>query len=216
MDAFAGSELRNHKPGQRVRIAIVVVAFLIIGLVGFVDGLTSAYVAFSIFYLIPISLATWFGNRTIGIVAAVSCALAGLASDLWSINSQHIYAYTNVGLRLVLFILIAVLFARIHEGVDRDRAHAELEHEMAERLREINDMRSDLMRAVALDSREPLGDIYARVVTLGFDMPTLSTAESREVLNQVADASRRLSDLVSRLIDEDLISPGSPMIGPAR
>ena len=55
------------------------------------------------------------------------------------------------------------------------------------------------MRSVAIGAREPLGDIYARVVTLGFDMHKLSLGESREVLGEIAEASRRLSDLVNTL-----------------
>ncbi len=65
------------------------------------------------------------------------------------------------------------------------------------------------MRSVIVGAREPLGDIYARIVTLGFDLPTLSVSETRVVLNEIADASRRLSTLVNNLVpDENAVPPG--------
>jgi K+-sensing histidine kinase KdpD len=67
-----------------------------------------------------------------------------------------------------------------------------------------------LIRSVVTEAHEPLGDIYARVVTLGFDMPNLSMGESREVLKEIADASRRLSELVNTLLGEDGDAPTRP------
>ena len=46
-------------------------------LVGLVDAATSAYIAFSIFYLIPIFLASWFANRIAAIAIAVAVRLRG-------------------------------------------------------------------------------------------------------------------------------------------
>jgi K+-sensing histidine kinase KdpD len=88
---------------------------------------------------------------------------------------------------------------REQDLVQRERGAADRERAAAERLHELNEMKDRLMHSVATDSREPLADIYARVVTLGFDMPRLSVGESREVLNEIADASRRLSELVTLL-----------------
>jgi K+-sensing histidine kinase KdpD len=94
---------------------------------------------------------------------------------------------------------------------------AELEREATQRLQELNDMKDALMRSVIVGAREPLGDIYARIVTLGFDLPKLSVSETRVVLNEIADASRRLSTLVNNLVpDEFAVAPahGSPVPAP--
>ena len=109
----------------------------------------------------------------------------------------------NLGCRLLLFVLIATLVSRLKETRDREQHLAELEHEAAERLQELNDIKDALMRSVIVGAREPLGDIYARIVTLGFDLPTLSVTETRAVLAEIADASRRLSTLVNNLIPEE-------------
>jgi signal transduction histidine kinase len=204
----------------RARVAIVVVSFVLAGIVGFVDAASSAFIAFSIFYLIPIFLASWFGSRALGLLVVVTCGFAGFAADAWTftpLGVQGAYAYANLGLRLILFGLVCVLFSRLHDAmrreqelVKRERQATDREREAAERLQELNEMQDRLIRSVVTEAHEPLGDIYARVVTLGFDMPNLSMGESREVLNEIADASRRLSELVNTLLREDGGAPIKP------
>ena len=173
------------------------------GVVAFVDARVS-FIAFSIFYVVPIALASWYGDRTLGLILAVSAGLGGLAADLSSLGAHHpFYAFVNLGCRLLLFVLIATLVSRLKDTRDREQHLAVLEHEAAERLQELNDIKDALMRSVIVGAREPLGDIYARIVTLGFDLPTLSVTETRAVLAEIADASRRLSTLVNNLIPDE-------------
>jgi enoyl-CoA hydratase/carnithine racemase len=138
-----------------------------------------------------------------GLVTAVACAVGGLAADLASTDPHPGFAFANCGLRLVLFILVAALISRIKVTRDREQQLAELEREAMARLQELNDMKDALMRSVIVGAREPLGDIYARIVTLGFDLPTLSVSETRVVLSEIADASRRLSTLVNNLVPDE-------------
>lgn len=203
--------------GTSRRVALALGCLAVVATVAYIDGLSSAYIAFSIFYVVPIALGAWYGNRTIGIVVAVASAIGGLAADLWSIEAHVVFALGNLGLRLVLFILIATLISRIQETRDREHRLAELEREASQRLQELNDIKDALMRSVIVGAREPLGDIYARIVTLGFDLPTLSVSETRVVLNEIADASRRLSTLVNNLVPDDNAPPanGSAVRAPA-
>jgi hypothetical protein len=203
--------------GTSRRVALALGCLAVVATVAYIDGLSSAYIAFSIFYVVPIALGAWYGNRTIGIVVAVASAIGGLAADLWSIEAHVVFALGNLGLRFVLFILIATLISRIQETRDREHRLAELEREASQRLQELNDIKDALMRSVIVGAREPLGDIYARIVTLGFDLPTLSVSETRVVLNEIADASRRLSTLVNNLVPDDNAPPanGSAVRAPA-
>ena len=194
----------------RTRATLVALSFVLVGIVGYIDGATSAHIAFSIFYVIPVCLAAWCGNRVTGLLAAVTSALAGLAADVLGAGAAPVYTYVNLVCRLVLFVLAALLVSRNKEMMGREQAVAAREHDAATRLQELNDVKDELMRSVAMDARVPLGDIYARIVTLGFDMTTLTTSETREVLNEVADASRRLSALVDNLLPADRIQPSEP------
>jgi diguanylate cyclase (GGDEF)-like protein len=56
---------------------------LVIGL-GIVDFLTGRGFAFSIFYLLPVSLAAWYGNRRLGLAIAGASALICFAADFVS------------------------------------------------------------------------------------------------------------------------------------
>lgn len=193
----------DRSTGTTRRAALALGCLALVALVAYIDGRSSAYIAFSIFYVVPIALAAWYGDRTVGLVIAVTGGLGGLAADVWSIE-EHLFALANLGLRLVLFILIATMIFRIKQASDREQRLAELEREATHRLQELNDMKDALMRSVIVGAREPLGDIYARIVTLGFDLPTLSVSQTRVVLNEIADASRRLSALVNNLVPDEI------------
>ncbi len=90
----------------------------LVGNVAFVDARVS-FIAFSIFYVVPIALASWYGDRTAGLILAVSAGLGGLAADVSSLGAHHpVFAFANLGCRLLLFVLIATLVvaAQGHEG----------------------------------------------------------------------------------------------------
>jgi K+-sensing histidine kinase KdpD len=167
-------------------------ALALIALVGVVDGRSSAYVAFSIFYILPIAAVSWVIGRGAGFVAAAASVAAGFIADLTTIHAPVGYAFWNLGNRIILFGVIAVLVARLQQALAK-------EHELVERERELNDLKSDLMRRVAEDSREPLGEMYAKLVNLAFDADDMSNEQIRTMLAEVANASTRLSSLVSTL-----------------
>jgi signal transduction histidine kinase len=192
--------MADRLTGTTRRVAIASGCLALVATVAFVDSRSSAYIAFSIFYVVPIALAAWTGDRIVGLIVAIAGALGGLTADLLSADAHPVFALVNCGFRLALFILIATLLSRVKQTRDQEQRLAELEREATQRLQELNDMKDGLMRSVIVDAREPLGDIYARIVTLGFDLPTLSVSETRLVLNEIADASRRLSTLVNNLV----------------
>jgi len=199
------------------RVALTLGCLALVVVVAFLDSRASQ-IAFSIFYVVPIAIAAWYGNRVTGLVIAIVSSLGGLAADLVSIHNHLFFTLVNLGCRLVLLVLIATLVSRLKQTRDREQHLAELEHEAAERLQELNDIKDKLMRSVIVGAREPLGDIYARIVTLGFDLPTLSVTETRAVLAEIADASRRLSALVNNLVPDPSAFPptdGSTRDAPA-
>lgn len=183
------------------RGAVVALALAAIILVGYVDGRTSAYVAFSIFYVVPIFLASWFGNRLTGVVAAVGSAMCGLAADILSIGARPIYAYTNLASRLLLFLVVAETFSRLRRAIDAER-------QLAENERRIRELQEQLIRDVVHDSREPLGVINAKIVDLGFDQSTLSPADARELLSSLLAASAKVSLAIETLETPSRSIPG--------
>jgi diguanylate cyclase (GGDEF)-like protein len=104
----------------------VLVAFGLIAAVGFLDLVTGYEVAFSLFYVIPIMLATWSMGRWAGIIASMASALAWVAADWWSGNaySSAFVPIWNTIIRLSFFLVIALLLSVLRRAMDREKALA--------------------------------------------------------------------------------------------
>jgi hypothetical protein len=115
------------------------VAWLILTLVvGYADYLTGYERSLLLFYLLPISLAAWFGNLAFGLAIVFVCVLVWVLSDLaagiprigfWNIGTAFASYALFAGVLSKLRALIRELDQRVHERT------AALEREMAERRR---------------------------------------------------------------------------------
>lgn len=107
-------------------------------LIGSVDYLTGYERSLLLFYLLPISLAVWFGNFAFGLAIVVLCVLVSVLSDLaagipalrfWNIAMSFAFFALFAGLLWRLRTLIRELDQRVHERTEA------LERETAERQR---------------------------------------------------------------------------------
>jgi len=187
------------------RAGILALSLGLVALVGYIDGRSSAYIAFSIFYIPPVVLATWFSGRLAGVAVAAAAALMGLAADLWTMHVSQIYPITNMSFRLLLFSATALVVARLQEALVRERALSEANREAAERLQAANDLKDALMRTVVDDVRAPLGSIFASAVTLRMAQRDLTSADASALVGQIAEASSNLSALVEQLTQAERI-----------
>jgi diguanylate cyclase (GGDEF)-like protein len=105
------------------RLLILAEALLLTVVLGAADVWTGSEFSFSIFYLMPITLVAW----TLGRRPALSIAVFASVIWLWAdYAAGHVYShplipYWNASVRLGYFTLFAVLFARLHETLDRER-----------------------------------------------------------------------------------------------
>ncbi len=85
-------------------------AFLVV-LIGFLDYLTGLDIGFSIFYLFPISLITWFVGIWIGAFTSFISAVIWLIVDLTKSKtySHQFTPYWNAFVRLAFFLVIVFL-----------------------------------------------------------------------------------------------------------
>ena len=199
------------------RAGILALSLGLVALVGYIDGRSSAYIAFSIFYIPPVVLATWFSGRLAGVAVAAAAALMGLAADLWTMHVSRIYPITNMCFRLVLFSATALVVARLQEALERERALSEANREAAERLQAANDLKDALLRTVVDDVRAPLGSIFASAVTLRMAQRDLTSADASALVGQIAEASSNLSALVEQLTQAERIDAATLSLdhGPA-
>lgn len=102
--------------------------FLILGIVlvislGFIDKITGPEISFSIFYLLPIILVTWFSNKWIGILISIASAITWLLADLMSggTYSHWIIPFWNTLVRLGFFMIIIYILLRLKSAFELEK-----------------------------------------------------------------------------------------------
>jgi diguanylate cyclase (GGDEF)-like protein len=112
---------------KRNKLFVIAVGFALIGVLGFLDFLTGYEFAFSLFYLIPISLITWFTGQRIGIVASFVSTLVWIISDVVAENPYlHIVIYSwNILMGLCFFVIVTLLLSTLRRALEHEK---ELSH----------------------------------------------------------------------------------------
>ena len=101
---------------------IVAVSIVLVGVIGMIDFLTGDY-SLLVFYLIPVSLVSWFAGRWAGVVTAFTSGCARFISDYaLSVNSRHLY--WNSTEDMVFLVIVAFLIALLRTALDRDNQPA--------------------------------------------------------------------------------------------
>ena len=108
-------------PGPVVLIA----GGLLVGLVGILDFITGAELSFSLFYLLPVCLVTWFVGRWPGVGLSLLSAGVWLMADLLDVHvsfSHPLIPYWNALMRLGFFLVTAWVLSELHRSLVRRRA----------------------------------------------------------------------------------------------
>jgi len=102
---------------------LIALGFVIVALVGVLEHFAGIELFFSIFYLIPIFLVTWFTARWIGIVISIISAMVWLSADF---TSGHTYShpaipYWNMSVRLVTFLVITFILSALKSTLEDEK-----------------------------------------------------------------------------------------------
>ena len=130
----------GHQPRKALRQRLVLIAtcFSLVGVVGYVDYLTGYERSLLLFYLLPISLAAWFGDVVLALVIVFVSVTVWKLSDLAAgIPAVGLW---NAGMAFLSYALFAIVLSKLRTLVlELDRRVQErtaaLQHEMAERQR---------------------------------------------------------------------------------
>src|ERR1044072_2029004 len=157
------ADLRRRSPFRISRTALVAACLCVVGFVGYIDYATGYERPLLLFYIVPISLATWFASLRIGLVIAVISVAASMVSDLAAgIPALRLW---NAGMAFVSYALFAGVLSKLHtllKELDRrvqDRTAA-LKREMSERQRldrEIAQVADRERRRLGQDLHDRLG-----------------------------------------------------------
>jgi diguanylate cyclase (GGDEF)-like protein len=104
--------------------AVVVTVFILLILT--IDILTGYEISISLFYLIPVGIATWFSGRRSGIVASVISALGWFIADYFTNHtySNPIFPVWNAVIRFGFFIVVTYLLDALKKAYHRERVMA--------------------------------------------------------------------------------------------
>jgi diguanylate cyclase (GGDEF)-like protein len=108
---------------KRSKLFVIAVGFALIGATGILDFLTGYEFAFSLFYLIPISLITWLTGRRLGIVASLASTVVWIISDVAAENPYtHPVIYTwNTLMGFCFFVIVALLLSTLRGALEHEK-----------------------------------------------------------------------------------------------
>lgn len=101
---------------------LILEGFLLIGIIGIVDYFTGD-LGFSVFYVLPIFLITWFTNQRVGLAASVVCAIIWFAADITT-TQPFFFSFIQIWnsfIRLAFFIIITILLSALKSSLELAR-----------------------------------------------------------------------------------------------
>ncbi len=202
------------------RKTVVLASVAAVALVGLADQLTGFELSFSLFYLAPIAVATWYAGRSAGMLVALISGAAWLVADL---SAGHVYSSRAIVawdalMRLCIFVIFAQLLHALHSlldtaqrlartdlltGLDNRRAFFEqLQYSLALAARE---RRPLTLAYVDLDDFKRVNDVHGHAA---------GDQVLRIVARTLLQALRR-TDTVARLGGDEfaLLLPGTDQAG---
>jgi len=101
----------------------IILGFVLIGGVGYLDFRTSYEITLSLFYLIPIFLLTWYIGQRIGIAASIISAIIWFAAQVLTGRSfSHPAFYVwNFFIELSFFFIVVFLLAALRQAFDHEK-----------------------------------------------------------------------------------------------
>jgi diguanylate cyclase (GGDEF)-like protein len=115
---------------KRSKLFWTIAGFALIGGVGILDFLTGYELAFSLFYLLPVSLVSWLTNQRLGILASFASACVWLTADVAAGSSYShplIYAW-NTLIRLSFFVITVFLLSTLRRVLEQEEELARTDY----------------------------------------------------------------------------------------
>ena len=112
---------------------MVLFGLLSILIIGIVDYLTGVELNIAIFYLLPISLVTWFTGRREGIFLSSLAAMVWLSTDVFLVESHYSYSaipFWNAIMRGGVFVIVVLLLSRLKVALIHEKESSRIKSTM--------------------------------------------------------------------------------------
>jgi diguanylate cyclase (GGDEF)-like protein len=110
------------------KVLIVSVGFFLILLIGIVDYFTTADISLAIFYLIPITFATWFAGRWSGFFLSLEAAIIWWSDDLQIRSDSDLWLISwNATINFGFFVITSYLLSNLKLAYEREKRLARID-----------------------------------------------------------------------------------------
>ncbi len=171
-----------HYMSGKSRLCQMSVGLVLTALVGLLDYLTGPELAFSIFYLIPVSMIAWLAGRRCGIVMSATNAALWLIVDLLAGRSYMHPAipYWNATVRLGFFLIVSFAVSALRNAQDR---------------------REELAQFIVHDLRAPLSNVMTGLQTLQEIRGETQDEAQKNLIEMCLVSGNRMLTLINSLLD---------------
>ena len=180
--------------------SVVPIALGLTLVIGLGDLETGVEIPFTMMYLLPIGIGTWYRDRLFGTLLsclATQCVVASLVHDYGVLTTAPLAILWNTGGALVLFLAVTWLLDRLHVHVEREQAERRLAVDQlrhGERLKMIG----TLAAGVAHELGTPLNVIAGCAEILAEDLK--DPAVHRRT-HMILDQTAKISTIIRQLLD---------------
>jgi len=182
----------------------IILGFILIGIVGYVDYVTGREVSFAIFYLVPIGLITWYTGRQPGVLASVASALTWFFDEYTGTDLSRYPAvpYWNAVGMLGFFLVVTYILTELKDAMEKEKKTARMDYLTgADNVGSFTEMVNDEIRR-AERYGHPFSVAYFDLDDFKNINTTLGRSTGDELLRLVVKTIRsatRKADIVARL-----------------
>lgn len=193
--------------------AVYLLSLFLITAIILLDVHTEAEISLSVFYLLPVLLASWYGNRTAGLVVSLVSGLAWILVDATEREYVHpTTPYWEATARLGTYLFVAFAISQGRRLLRRDREqlltvallNETLEHKVRERTGELQENIRELQAftyTMAHDLRAPLRALHGFSDMLQEEYGPLLEDTGRDYLRRISASAIHMDALVLDLVD---------------
>ena len=112
---------------RQSKLFFITIGLILVILVGIVDYITGYEITFSIFYLIPVALVSWYAGRRYGILISFASAISWFLANITAGHtySQPLITYWNTSVSLGFFLVVAFILSQLRTELKRERKLAQ-------------------------------------------------------------------------------------------